>query len=55
MKNTRKMDDPDSGRPKKVKNDPYKELFADCHTVADVMQLQAEIDAMEKAEAQKRS
>lgn len=50
-----KMNDDASGRPRKVKDDPFAELFADCGTVEEVLQLQAEIDAMERSEAQKRS
>lgn len=42
-----KMNDPASGRPEKVEDDPYAELFADCTTVEDVLQLQADIDKAE--------
>lgn len=49
----RKMEDPDSGKPTRVKDDPYRELFADCQTTEDVLQLQAEIDAMEARQARK--
>jgi len=44
-----KMTDPDSGRPQRVKDDPYKDLFADCVTVEDVLQLQREIDIAERS------
>lgn len=49
----RKMEDPASGQPRKVTDDPYEELFADCTTAEDVLQLQAEIDAMEARQANK--
>ena len=34
----------------RVEDDPYAELFADCVTTADVLQLQAEIEAAEAKE-----
>lgn len=39
----------DSGL-KPVEDDPWAELFADCTTTEDVLQLQAEIDAVEATE-----
>lgn len=34
----------------RVKDDPYAELFADCVTTEDVLQLQADIEAAEASE-----
>lgn len=45
----RKFEDPDSGNPKREKDDPYAELFADCRTVEDVLQLQRDIEAAENS------
>lgn len=44
-----KFNDPDSGNPQPVADDPYAELFADCVTVEDIVQLQHEIDIAENA------
>jgi len=44
-----KMTDPASGNPRLVKDDPYAELFADCRTAEDVLQLQREIDEAESS------
>lgn len=44
-----KMNDPASGRPQKVTDDPYAELFADCTTPEQVLQLQREIDEAERS------
>jgi hypothetical protein len=49
----RKMEDADSGKPRAVEDDPWEELFADCVTAEDVLQLQADIDAMEARQRQK--
>lgn len=44
-----KFEDPDSGNPKREKDDPYAELFADCTTVEDVLQLQHDIEVAENS------
>lgn len=44
-----KFTDPASGAPQRVTDDPYAELFADCVTPEDVLQLQAEIEAAERS------
>lgn len=36
--------------PQPVKDDPYAELFADCTTPEEVLELQAEIEAAEADE-----
>lgn len=50
-----KMNDPASGRPRRDRDDPFAALFADCETAEDMLQLQRDIEAMERAEAQKGS
>lgn len=44
-----KMSDPASGRPERVKDDPYADLFADCTTAEEVLTLQREIEAAEQS------
>lgn len=39
----------DDGGMKPVEDDPYAELFADCVTAADVLQLQKEIEEAERS------
>ena len=34
---------------KPAEDDPYAELFADCTTAEDILQLQAEIEAAERS------
>lgn len=43
-----KIEDPESGRlPEEVKDDPYVDLFAECTTTEEVLELQREIEAAE--------
>jgi hypothetical protein len=44
-----KINDDKSGKPVKVKDDPYAELFADCRNAEEVLQLQAEIEEAERS------
>lgn len=41
--------DPDSGSPSPEAEDPYADLFADCETPEDVLQLQREIEEAERS------
>lgn len=45
-----KFEDTDSGLFKKVKDDPYEELFADCTSPEDVLQLQRDIESAEASD-----
>lgn len=45
-----KFTDPLSGSPEPVRDDPYADLFADCVTVDDFLQLQREIKEAEASE-----
>lgn len=47
-----KFTDPLSGDPQRADDDPYAELFADCKTVEDVLQLQRDIEEAESAQGQ---
>jgi hypothetical protein len=42
-----KFEDSDSGKPSRVVDDPYAELFADCTTPEQVLELQREIEQAE--------
>ena len=44
-----KFDEAASGNPEPVADDPYADLFADCVTADDVLQLQREIEGAEAA------